>query len=71
MKDEGSDHMIGVDKVKGIGPKSMMLLSKMNINNINDLVMHFPYRYEIISRSDLNAAVDGDRFNANFNKIKR
>ena len=53
--------MIGVDKVKGIGPKSMMLLSKMNINNINDLVMHFPYRYEIISRSDLNAAVDGDK----------
>ena len=53
--------MIGVDKVKGIGPKSMMLLSKMNINNINELVMHFPYRYEIISRSDLNAAVDGDK----------
>ena len=45
--------MIPLDKVKGIGPRSKMLLGKLNINTIDDLVSHYPYRYDIIKRSDL------------------
>ncbi len=45
--------MIEVNKVKGIGPRSEMLLKKLNINNVLDLVTHYPYRYDIIKRSNL------------------
>lgn len=40
-------------EVKGIGPKSVMLLSKLNINTVLDLVTHYPYRYDFIKKSDL------------------
>ena len=46
--------MITLDKVKGVGPKSTMLLGKLGINNVDDLVSHYPYRYDYITRSDLS-----------------
>ena len=53
--------MITLDKVKGIGPRSKMLLGKLNINTIDDLVSHYPYRYDIIKRTDLLTANDMDK----------
>ena len=53
--------MIEVNKVKGIGPKSKMLLEKMNINSIEDLVSHYPYRYDLIKRSSLEEAQENDK----------
>ena len=44
--------MIALDKVKGVGPKSKMLLNKLGINDAEDLVSHYPFRYEKIVRSD-------------------
>lgn len=32
--------------IKGIGPKSLELLEKLEINNIEDLVTYYPFRYE-------------------------
>ena len=46
--------MIKLSEVKGIGPKTQSLMNKINIFNINDLVMHIPFRYEILKRSDLS-----------------
>ena len=31
--------------IKGIGPKTFNLLNKIGINNINDLIEYYPYRY--------------------------
>ena len=45
--------LITLDKVKGVGPKSKMLLGKLGIENVEDLVSHYPFRYEKIVRSDL------------------
>lgn len=47
--------------VKGIGPKSLGLLNKIGIMTIDDLVMHYPFRYEYLIRSDLSQVEDGDR----------
>ena len=53
--------MIDLDKVKGVGPKSKMLLNKLGINNVDDLVAHYPFRYEKITRSDLTSACEMDK----------
>ncbi len=46
--------MISLEKVKGIGPKSAKLLEKLNINNVEDLVTNYPYRYEFIEKTNLD-----------------
>lgn len=47
--------------VKGIGPKSLDLLNKIGINTIDDLVMHYPFRYEYLIRSNLLELEDSDK----------
>ncbi len=46
--------------VKGVGPKSLMLLNKLGINSVDDLVMHYPFRYEIFRRGNLLETLDGE-----------
>ena len=53
--------MITLDKVKGVGPKSKMLLGKLGIESVDDLVAHYPFRYEKIVRSDLSKAEELDK----------
>lgn len=50
-----------LENVEGIGPKTKELLGKLQIFTIEDLVNHYPFRYEIIRRSDLNELKDGDK----------
>ena len=52
--------MIALDKVKGIGPRSKMLLGKLGINDVDDLVSHYPYRYDVLTRTDLRCVKDDD-----------
>ena len=76
--------MLDVSKVKGIGPKSLMLLNKIGIYTVDDLVTHYPFRYDVLTRSDLKNAkeeekvvIDGKvesvpillRFKAGLNKL--
>ncbi|MDO5018301.1 MAG: ATP-dependent DNA helicase RecG [Lagierella massiliensis] len=35
-----------LENIKGLGPKKISYLKKLNINNIEDLLTHFPFRYE-------------------------
>ena len=39
--------------IKGIGPKTLELLNKVNIFSIDDLVRYFPYRYNIYTPSNI------------------
>ncbi|MFA5410178.1 MAG: DEAD/DEAH box helicase, partial [Bacilli bacterium] len=39
--------------IKGIGPKTRSCFIKLGINTINDLINHYPFRYEILKRSDI------------------
>lgn len=49
---------MNVSKVKGIGPKSLSLLNKIGIFTVDDLVTHYPFRYDILKRSNLKEAED-------------
>ena len=53
--------MAELKDVKGIGPKSLALLNKININTVEDLVTHYPFRYEFLKRSDLSKAEDKEK----------
>ena len=43
-----------LDQIKGIGPKTLKYLKKLNINSIDDLLTYYPYRYNIYSLSELS-----------------
>ena len=53
--------MAELKDVKGIGPKSLSLLNKIGINTIEDLVTHYPFRYDILERNDLTKIEDGEK----------
>jgi len=50
-----------LEKIKGLGPKTINILRRLGINDYNDLVTYYPFRYEIIKKSDLNNLNDGDK----------
>ena len=80
----GRGGMLDVSKVKGVGPKSLMLLNKIGIKTVDDLVTHYPFRYDVLKRSNLKelgedekVIIDGKvesipillRFKAGLNKL--
>ena len=46
--------MIDIKEIKGIGPKSLSYLNKLNINTTEDLVTYYPYRYEVLKKTSLD-----------------
>ena len=50
-----------LSKVKGIGPKTEILLNKLGIFEIDDLVTHYPYRYDVLRRTDLKMVTDPEQ----------
>ena len=53
--------MVSLNELKGIGPKTTSLLNKLNIFTVDDLVEHYPFRYDVLRRSDLSTVTDEDR----------
>ena len=53
--------MLELSKVKGIGPKTEMLLNKIGITNIDDLVTHYPFRYDVLKRSNLKEVTEEEK----------
>ena len=50
-----------LEHIEGIGPKTKELLEKLQIYTIEDLINHYPFRYEVIRRSNINDLKDGDK----------
>lgn len=50
-----------LSKVKGIGPKTELLLNKLGIYEIDDLVTHYPFRYDVLRRTDLKNVTDPEQ----------
>ncbi|MBR2997666.1 MAG: ATP-dependent DNA helicase RecG [Bacilli bacterium] len=44
--------MSDLSSIKGIGPSTINKLTKLDITNIDDLVSYYPYRYEILKKSE-------------------
>lgn len=53
--------MIELENIDGIGPKTKELLSKIGISSGEDLLYYYPYRYDVIKRSDMSVLNDGDK----------
>lgn len=53
--------MLELENIEGIGPKTKEIINKLGINSGEDLLNYYPYRYEIIKRSDINNLKDGNR----------
>lgn len=53
--------MAELKDVRGVGPKSLSLLNKININSIEDLVTHYPFRYDYLERNELSKVEDGEK----------
>lgn len=53
--------MIELENIDGVGPKTKELLNKVGINSGEDLLYYYPYRYDIIRRSDMSILNDGDK----------
>lgn len=47
--------------IKGIGPKTIEYLEKLNIYSTFDLITHYPFRYEVLSRSNINDLKQDDK----------
>ena len=50
--------MYKLSVVKGIGPKTEELFNKLNILTVDDLVTHYPYRYDVLKRTDIRSVDD-------------
>ena len=50
-----------LENIKGIGPKTVNILRRLGINNTLDLVTYYPFRYDIIKRSDINLLEQDDK----------
>ena len=50
-----------LEKIKGIGQAKIKILNKLNINNQEDLLMHYPFRYDVIKKTDIRNLQDEDR----------
>lgn len=47
-----------LNSIKGIGPKTLKCLNKLNINGVDDLINYYPYRYQVWKRTNLNSIED-------------
>ena len=46
--------------IKNIGPKTENLLNKLNIYTVEDLLIFYPYRYNIIKLKNIDEVTDGE-----------
>ncbi len=50
-----------LENIKGLGPKTIKILERLNIYSLEDLYTYYPYRFDILEKSNLKLAKDGDK----------
>ena len=45
-----------LEEIKRIGPKTLSLFNKIKIKDTDDLIHYYPFRYNVIKRTDLKMA---------------
>ena len=53
--------MTNLSEVKGIGPKTELLFNKIGIFTVDDLVTHYPFRYDVLKRSNLDQTNEDEK----------
>jgi len=52
---------MNIDTLKGIGLKTSKIFNNNGIITINDLMSYYPFRYDVIKRSNINELVQDDK----------
>ncbi len=52
---------MNLDSIKGIGPKTIKILNKLGINSQEELLTYYPYRFEVIERTNIASLNQDDR----------
>ena len=47
--------------LRGVGPKTIKILNRLNIFNTDDLFNYYPYRFDVIERTDINSLEQDDK----------
>ena len=50
-----------LNEIKGLGITTEKKLNELGINNLEELINYFPFRYEIIENTDVKKMEDGDK----------
>ena len=50
-----------LNDIKKVGPKTLTYLNNMGITTIDELINYYPYRYEIIKRSNMDEVKENDK----------
>ena len=53
--------IMNIDCIKGVGPSIIKKFEKIGINTIDELVSYYPFRYEIIKRSNIDELENDDK----------
>ena len=46
--------LMELEKLSGIGPKSLKLLNNLGIYNMDDLIRNYPYRFDVLTKRNIN-----------------
>lgn len=60
MNEVRKDDFMLISELKGVGPKMVQALGRLNITTIEDLLCYYPYRYRLIKRSNLETLNQDD-----------
>ena len=52
---------MNIKNVKGIGEKSLISLNKIGIYNFNDLITYYPFKYNVLKRSNVDLLNNNDQ----------
>ena len=52
---------MNIDCIKGVGPSIIKKFDKIGIKQIEDLVCYYPFRYEVIERSNIDELLNDDK----------
>ncbi len=50
-----------LEKIKGIGQAKIKILNRLNIFNQEDLLTYYPFRYDVIKKTDIRNLLDEDK----------
>ena len=52
---------MNISTLKGIGPKTSKIFENSGIITINDLMSYYPFRYDVIKRSNISELIQDDK----------
>ena len=50
-----------ISELKGIGPKTAKIFESSKIFTTDDLICYYPFRYDVIKRSNIEELLDNDK----------